>query len=99
MSLELKEEILINKRNDISIAISVRNLQEKANEFGSILFHKGVMGARVVSKESKQKKFQDLILNKFGSHSEQSDQFLPYLTIAVAIGSKWKELQNFIKIF
>ena len=57
------------------------------------------MGAWVVSENSKQKKFQNVSLNYFGSHSENSLENLPYITVAVAIGSSKIELEKFIKIF
>ena len=50
---EINEKILINKTNDISLAITLTNIRDKASELGSVLFHKGVMGARVVSISSK----------------------------------------------
>ena len=40
--------MLINFANEISIAFTLKNLGEWASELGSILFHKGVMGARVI---------------------------------------------------
>ena len=87
MASDIGEEVIENERNKISLALSLKNLKEKAKEMGSHLYHRGVMGARVVTQSDEIKSVGCLDLKNFGSHSQEDYPGLPYLTIAVAIGS------------
>ncbi len=79
--------------------MSLVNLGAKASQLGSIIFHKGIMGAWVVTESKEVKKFQNVTLKNFGSHSDKSSNILPYVTLAVAIGSRETELKDFLKTF
>lgn len=89
------EEVVPCKSNPISVAMTLSNLnQAKCTEFGSMLFTRGVSGARVV----------DLIENKsiggynfegWGKHSD--DLKTPYLTVAAGLGVTKAEIFDFVK--
>lgn len=87
LAIELDEQIFQNSDNKISLAISLVNLGEKAKELGSRLYHRGVMGARVVTASNEIKKIGSNEFLNYESHSQKVYKGLPYMTIAVAIGS------------
>ena len=62
--------------------------------FGSLLYKKRIMGVRVITKGEK-KAISGIEFENYGSHSN-SYPFLPYFTIACAIGMKKNEIDCLI---
>jgi len=95
------EKVLESPSNKISIAFTIGKLcqDEKfkgdPTYFGSYLFKRRVMGARVVGKTPQ--KLEGINFNNYGSHAETYPH-LPYITVASAIGSKAEEVQNFLDL-
>lgn len=86
LSEKINERVILNKRNKISIAITLKNLKDKANEFGAYLYHRGIMGSRVVIRNENIKKIEDYEFENFGGHIDKEYEGFPYMTIAIAIG-------------
>ena len=98
---KLGERVLDTPSNKISIAFTIGKIssdvkfKENATFFGSYLFRRRVMGARVVSNQ--QQKIEGISFNNYGSHV-QAFPHLPYITVAAAIGCTRKEIDEFIDI-
>ncbi len=82
------EQILENKDNKISIAISLQNLsrltKKDINAFGAYLYTRRVSGIKVVA-GYKSKTVCGIGFSNYGSHTEAYSQ-LPYMAFAVAVG-------------
>ena len=95
------EKVLETPNNRISIAFTIGQLCKKdkfggdATFFGSYLYKRRVMGARVVS--NTDLKLEGILFKNYGSHCEAYPD-LPYITVASAIGSSRKEIDEFIEI-
>ncbi len=89
------EKIIINKRNKISLAFTLKKLKNPI-ELGAWLFNRGIMGARVVIKNENAKKIGNHEFKNYGGHTDDYPELFPYITLAVAIGSTRTELENFI---
>ena len=89
------------KNNRISIAFTVGRIcsaEKFRNDptfFGSYLYKRRVMGARVVS--TKEQQLEGIVFKNYGSHSEAYPH-LPYITVASAIGSSKAEIDEFIAL-
>ncbi len=42
------EKVIVNKKNKISVAMTLKRMGPYAKDFGAWLFNKNIMGARVV---------------------------------------------------
>jgi len=96
---ELDEKVILNVRNKISIAFTIKHLGSKANDFGAWLFNCGVMGARVVTRDEKKKTVVKTKLSNLGGHTDDEYEGFPYITIAAAIGGSEQEIKEFVKVF
>ena len=96
----VKEKIIVNKRNKISMAFTLKNFEGKnPEEFGAYLFNRGIMGARICKKKIDKKKIGNKEFENYGGHINGDYKGFPYVTIAVAIGSSREELEYFLKSF
>lgn len=94
------EKIIINKRNKISMAFTLKNFRNKnPEEFGAWLFNRGIMGARICTKKLELKEIGSLKFENYGGHVNGDYLGFPYVTVAVAIGSERDELEYFLKSF
>ena len=95
------ERILETSTNKISVAFTIGNIiksdkfKNDATFFGSYLFKRRVMGSRVVSTSTST--LEGIKFSNYGSHHENYPH-LPYITVASAIGSTKKEIQDFIQL-
>lgn len=95
LAIEYGEKIIESKSNPISIAITLSKYdQNKCTELGSLLFTRGVSGARVVSLFD-NKSIGGFNFNGWGKHSDDIDS--PYLTIAAGLGVSKEEIMEFVK--
>lgn len=87
------ESVIENVDNKISIGVTLSKLVEsskkEAGAFGAHLYTRRVSGVRVV--EEGKKTVCGVEFKNYGSHTENYSK-LPYLTFAVAIGSKKEEV-------
>ena len=96
-----QERVLETKNNRISIAFTIGHIcaGDKFNNdptfFGSYLYKRRVMGARVVS--TKEQKLEGIVFKNYGSHSEAYPH-LPYITVASAIGCSKEEIDEFVTL-
>lgn len=89
------EKLLKVKNNPISLAITLRNIpKDKVSEIGSMLFLRGVSGARVVTTEE-IKTIGNYEFIGWGSHSNEMK--VPYLTAAAGLGVTKDEIIIFIE--
>lgn len=89
------EKILLTKRNPISLALTLEHFDKiKLTMIGSMLFTRGVSGARVVS-TTELKTIDGYKFHGWGSHTSSTNN-IPYLTAAVGIGMKKEEIDTFI---
>ena len=91
------ERILISKNNKISMACTLNNLPPGYDPtfFGSYMFSRRVSGLRVL-KPSTGSKVAGIEFKNYGSHSDNYT-YLPYFTVAAAIGGTKKEIDIFTK--
>jgi O-phospho-L-seryl-tRNASec:L-selenocysteinyl-tRNA synthase len=89
-----EQNVLITKRNPISIAMTLNNF-ENVEMIGSMLFTRGVSGCRVISL-IESKTFGDIELKCWGSHRSETKHTTPYLTAAAGLGITNDEIDNFI---
>ena len=85
----LGERVLETRDNSISLRLTLGNILKDQDpvELGSMLYSKKVMGHRILtSKDEAQKLCGNTFMN-YGSH-HQHYPFLPYMTIACAIGTQ-----------
>lgn len=85
----LGERVLETRDNSISLGLTLGNILKDQDpvELGSVLYSKKVMGHRILtSKDEAQKLCGNTFMN-YGSH-HQHYPFLPYMTIACAIGTQ-----------
>uniref|UniRef100_A0A336MY13 O-phosphoseryl-tRNA(Sec) selenium transferase n=1 Tax=Culicoides sonorensis TaxID=179676 RepID=A0A336MY13_CULSO len=88
------ERVLITKKNPISLGFTLKSVPcGKESLIGSMLFKRGVSGARVVPKND-NKNLCGFEFKGWGSHI--NDMETSYLTAAVAIGAKKPEIDTFI---
>ncbi|EAR84373.1 O-phosphoseryl-tRNA(Sec) selenium transferase (macronuclear) [Tetrahymena thermophila SB210] len=99
------ERLLDIKENTISLALTLTTMKEQIilekeqeNEkditsLGGILYSKRVMGSRILSNQTKS--VCGIKFKNYGSHSD-SFTYLPYMTIACAIGMEKKEIDQFL---
>lgn len=88
------EKILLTKRNPISLALTLENFDKnKLTMIGSMLFTRGVSGARVVS-TTELKTIDGYKFRGWGSHTSSTNN-IPYLTAAAGIGMKKEEIDTF----
>lgn len=81
---EFSEEVIKCKRNPISIAMTLTKFDQKnCTELGSMLFTRGVSGARVVGMFD-NKCIGGYTFEGWGKHSD--DIKVPYLTVAAGLG-------------
>lgn len=92
------EKLIDNKRNKISIAVTLSRLGNRSKEFGAWLFNQGVMGARVVS-SGPEKSVGGVQLKNFEGHTNEDYSGFPYVTIAAAIGVERSEIERFSELF
>ncbi|XP_063709513.1 O-phosphoseryl-tRNA(Sec) selenium transferase isoform X2 [Culicoides brevitarsis] len=86
------EKVLLTKNNPISVAFTLENFENETS-IGSMLFKRGVSGARVVPKRD-AKEICGFKFEGWGSHTSNFNQ--SYLTAAVGIGAKREEIDTFI---
>ncbi|RWS30331.1 O-phosphoseryl-tRNA(Sec) selenium transferase-like protein [Leptotrombidium deliense] len=91
------ERVLQTKSNHISIGLTLNNFQlnGKTTEIGSMLFLRGVSGARVVTSPGTVKQIGGHNFVNWGSHHNNYPN--SYLTAAVAIGITKEEIDVFLK--
>ena len=85
----LGERVLETRDNSISLGLTLGNILKDQDpvELGSMLYSKKVVGHRILtSKDEAQKLCGNTFMN-YGSH-HQHYPFLPYMTIACAIGTQ-----------
>lgn len=88
------EKVLVSKNNPISVAMTLGSFDNRrVTLIGSMLFKRGVMGARVVSLND-TKSIGSYKFKNWGSH--YSDTNVPYLTAAAGIGIDKTEIDEFI---
>ncbi|XP_054168578.1 O-phosphoseryl-tRNA(Sec) selenium transferase-like [Oppia nitens] len=92
------------KANQISIAMTVDNIINNDNnnktsmnttELGSMLFKRGISGARVVAIDGKYKSIGGYEFKNWGSHSSLDNS--SYITAAAAIGVTKEDINVFIR--
>ena len=91
------ERVLASPHNPISMALSLGGLtggdDRKATQLGSMLFSRGVSGARVVP-TSAVEEINCVTFKGFGSHTEVYPHG-PYLTVAAAVGMTLGDVEVF----
>ena len=80
--------------NPISLALTLDGLPGRATQLGSMLFHRGVSGARVVARGAQQT-VAGLSLSGFGAHCDAYAH--DYLTVAAAVGGSAEEVDVFVE--
>lgn len=94
LATRFNEKILLTKRNPISLAMTLGNFDaSKVTMIGSMLFTRGVSGARVIETGDKKSIDAHTFLC-WGSHISQPS--IPYITAAASIGVKKNEIDDFI---
>jgi O-phospho-L-seryl-tRNASec:L-selenocysteinyl-tRNA synthase len=89
------EKTIVNKRNPISMAMTLASFdRSKVTAIGSMLFTRGVSGARVVSTEE-NKTIDGHTFSGWGSHTVSNGA--PYITAAASIGVTKGEIDEFIE--
>ncbi|KAK0423871.1 hypothetical protein QR680_008380 [Steinernema hermaphroditum] len=89
----INEKVLDIPENLISLAMSLKTIpSEKQTLFGSILFSRGITGARVVPSTAAKKSIEGYEFVNFGSHT--SEQHDGYLNIACGIGMTAAEVDE-----
>ncbi|OQV24329.1 O-phosphoseryl-tRNA(Sec) selenium transferase [Hypsibius exemplaris] len=97
LAAQFQERVLRTPSNHISLALTLSTLDEdKCTMLGSMLFLRGVSGARVVPRAAKQV-LEDHAFLGFGSHTNTPS--VPYLTVAAAIGMTNDEVNVFVSRF
>uniref|UniRef100_A0A1I7XMX3 Sep-tRNA:Sec-tRNA synthase n=1 Tax=Heterorhabditis bacteriophora TaxID=37862 RepID=A0A1I7XMX3_HETBA len=92
---DIGETVYDVKDNHISLALTLSSIPaEKQTLFGSILFNRGITGARVVSSTIKKTTVEGYEFINFGSHS--NEQHGGYLNVACAIGMTEIELEDLV---
>ena len=88
------EKVLETKFNTISLGVSLSHIKENETRIGSMLFLRGVSGARVVSVNSNLKNIANYEFKNWPSHIN----YYPcsYLTVAAAIGISKHEIDQFL---
>ncbi|CAD6196395.1 unnamed protein product [Caenorhabditis auriculariae] len=82
------------EENEISLAMTLSTIPlEKQTLFGSILFSRGISGARVLTSSHDVKNVEGCELINFGSHC--SEQHGGYLNVACAVGMTEYEVDEF----
>ncbi|KAI1732747.1 o-phosphoseryl-tRNA(Sec) selenium transferase, sepSecS domain-containing protein [Ditylenchus destructor] len=93
---KLNERIIEAPNNLISIAMTLETLPiEKCSLFGSILFHKGVTGARVIVPSNRETTIEGYSFKSFGCHS--SHWTTRYLNVACAVGMTEHEIDELVQ--
>lgn len=87
------ERMLVSKKNPISLAMTLENFGENVTMIGSMLFTRCVSGARIVPMNETKKIDGHEFLN-WGSH--HSNNAIPYITAAAAIGIHRSEIDGFL---
>lgn len=91
----LNERILETKDNTISIGVTLDNLdQNNVTMLGSMLFVRGISGARVIASDDKVKEINGYKFTNWSSHSNCYPH--SYLTIAAAIGGSKSDIDKCI---
>lgn len=89
------ERILETKDNTISIGITLDNFdKDSVTMLGSMLYVRGVSGARVVTSDGSIKDINEHSFKNWSSHCDSYPH--SYLTIAAAIGGCASEIDKFI---
>ena len=57
------------------------------------------MGARVICRNEKKSKLDEYEFENFGGHINGDYQGLPYMTVAVVIGTSRSEIDEFLSLF
>lgn len=97
----LGERVLVTPSNKISLAFTIGKIvsnpkfKNDATFFGSYLFKRRVMGARVVGESVST--LEGIEFKNYGSH-HQAFPHLPYVTVASAIGSSRHEIDEFAQL-
>ncbi|KAG5681410.1 hypothetical protein PVAND_010848 [Polypedilum vanderplanki] len=92
------EKVIVNKRNPISMAMTLKSFNKnKVTMIGSMLFTRGISGARVVS-TLENKTIDGYTFNQWGSHISNENN-VPYITVAASIGITKNEIDDFIEKF
>jgi O-phospho-L-seryl-tRNASec:L-selenocysteinyl-tRNA synthase len=95
------ERVLSTTSNKISLSFTIGKIVSKPkfkNDptfFGSYLFKRRVMGARVVGESVST--LEGIPFKNYGSHHEDFPH-LPYVTVASAIGSSRDEIDDFLEL-
>ncbi|VDK59544.1 unnamed protein product [Anisakis simplex] len=97
LTLEIGETVLKTSTNLTSIAITLNGLPPKKRSlFGSILFDRGITGARVVCPGARKTVFGHTFVN-YGTHWSSDAEQLAYLNVACAIGMSDYEVHTLIE--
>jgi len=85
----LGERVLETRDNSISLGLTLGNILKDQDpvELGSVLYSKKVMGHRILTSKDEAQKLCGNTFSNYGSH-HQHYPFLPYMTIACAIGTQ-----------
>ncbi|KAI1726268.1 o-phosphoseryl-tRNA(Sec) selenium transferase, sepSecS domain-containing protein [Ditylenchus destructor] len=93
---KLNERIIEAPNNLISIAMTLETIPvERCSLFGSILFHKGVTGARVIVPSNEETTIEGYCFKSFGCHS--SHWTTRYLNVACAVGMTEYQIDELVK--
>ncbi|KAJ1365287.1 O-phosphoseryl-tRNA(Sec) selenium transferase [Parelaphostrongylus tenuis] len=93
LASNIGESVYDVEDNLISLALTLSTIpQEKQSLFGSILFNRGVTGARVVVSTTKTTVIDGYHFVNFGSHS--SEQHGGYLNMACGVGMSEAEVDE-----
>jgi len=89
------EKLLLTKSNNISMAMTLKSFNDgNVTQIGSMLFRRGISGARVVSISNKVSSIADYKFQNWSSHCNQYSS--SYLTVAAAIGISKQEIDQFL---
>lgn len=80
--------------NPISMAMTLDCLPGRATQLGSMLFHRGVSGARVVAR-GVQQCVAGQSLAGFGAHCDAYAH--DYITVAAAVGGSVEDMDVFVE--
>lgn len=93
LAVKHKEIVITNKRNPISIAMTLKNFKDPTI-IGSMLFTRSISGVRVIT-PGEVKIIDGYEFIGWGSHCKTSS--VPYLTAASSLGITKSEIDNFIE--
>lgn len=96
LAVHFGEHVIHTKDNTVSIALTLDKLRNggRGTEVGSMLFLRGVSGARVVTSEGDVKTVNSHEFVNWGSHSNCYPH--SYLTAAAAVGVTRRDIEVFI---